>query len=673
MSEDIKRIELTVEEPAGVDRRAWPVTQGVPFADGDLERTAPVRLVTDRGEPLPLQTLCLTTWDKDLRFVKWLLVDFQIDLAAGETRHVFLECGPGVRATPPEQAMRVEHTSSRTRIDTGALQVELRHNDPDFFAACRVRTQEGWRDILRGRPGPYLYMRDQHGTWYDSFRAASPPSIRIEDSGPLRASVCVKGHHASADARRFCPYVLRIHLYAGKTEMRICHTFVFDQDPEQIELQGVGVRIPLDLGDGLRMALGGEGKAHWAGRFARAQLLQASDVEYHVRLDENPFAEGRKTQGWGSLNGKAGACVAALRDMWQEYPKGLLIDRDGIDLQIWPSECGETLKFSTPFKETAVPIGPRRGEEEVRRLFEEHPTAPLNLKGFQNTAEVTERRNAVRGCELGVLTREELLWVEEMVRKYGPERPASYSDTGTSNGFGAAKTTEFVLRLSAERIPDEEAEVFGTCVQEPVLAIADVKYACATQAMRMVAPSDQARFPEVEQGLDSLFERVVAEPRRVLRTFGLVDYGDLVCSHSEAPSAMWNHFKDDPDVVERLKYVARSYNNESNDQVYALWGNFIHAGKRKYFLAAEAYGEHMADVDIVHAMPDGSPGGLMHYHNCRHWTGGLCTSVRFHYSLGHATVRRDPRTSAANQHRRTFGGRAGICTNRNDGKIHSAV
>ncbi len=612
---ETNRVKLTVENVGGVERVAWPVTQGVPFAEGGLERGAPVRLVTPEGESLPAQATCLTTWREDLKHVKWLLVDFQIDLAPDQTREVFLEYGPGVTATVPDQTVKVERIESRTRIDTGAMQVEFRPRDPDFFAACRVKTPGGWRDLMSGRPGPFLYMVDHQGVPYDSFAAAPPPSITVEDAGPLRASVCARGYHASEDGRRFCPYVLRIHLFAGKADLRFHHTFIFDQDVDRIELSEVGVRFPLILGDGLRMAFGGDQRSHWAKRFTEGQFLQTSDIEYQVTRDGEAFGTGSKTRGWGGLSGREGAAIAVLKDLWQEYPKGIAVDQEGISVQIWPAACGETLKFSTPWKERAAYFSgyygdPKvsvaaRDEEGFKRILELNPTAPLNLKSLG-----------------GVTSREDLLWVEEMIARHGPGRTACYNDTGTEDGFGAAKTTEFWLRLSPEAIPDDAAESLGVCVQEPLIAVTDPAYACGTGAMRVVAPFDPKRFPEVEKGLDGLFERIVAGPRRVLRTYGMIDYGDLMCSHCASPVAMWGHFKDDPDVIEKMKHCARSYNNEANDQVYAVWGFFTHTGQRKYFLAADAYGRHMADVDIAHARPDGSKGGLMHYHNCHHWTGG---------------------------------------------------
>jgi hypothetical protein len=600
----VKRIRLSLAEPAGVDRQAWPVTQGIPFADGDLERGAPVRVVTDAGEPLPTQAVCLATWRADGRHVKWLLLDFQVDLPAGQTRDVWLEYGPEVTPVLPCQSVTVGKDAEHTRIDTGAVQVDLRHGDGDFLAAFRVRTSAGWRNLISRRPGPYLYMADQRGRSCTSLRAAPAPSITVEDLGPLRSSVCVKGYHASDDGRRFCPYVLRMHFYAGIPDVRLFHTFLFDQDPERIELSEVGFRLPLDLGHRLRMAFGGEDRSHWATRFARGHLLQASDLEYRVERDGDVHGSGGRTRGWGSLTGDEGSVEVVVSGIWQEYPKGISIDREGVAVDIWPSTCGELLRFSTPWKEGAVYFGGTRDEAEFKRLVEEKPTAPLNLKST----------NAA--------TRDELLWVEEMVAKYAPDRPASYNDTGANNGFGAAKTTEFLLRFSGQAIPDESAEILAICVQEPVIASPDVSYACATGAMRMVAPFDPKRFPQVEQDLDNLFERIVVKPRQVLRTYGMTDYGDLMCSHSASPAAMWLYFRDDPEVIDRMKHCARSYNNEANDQLYALWGNYLHTGTRKYFVAAAAYGSHMADVDIIHMAPDGSPGGLIHYHSCHHWTGG---------------------------------------------------
>jgi len=242
---------------------------------------------------------------------------------------------------------------------------------------------------------------------------------------------------------RFCPYILRIHLFAGTSDLRIDHTFIYDQDPYRVELAAIGVNFPLALGDGLRAAIGGDGGSHWATHWERMHLLQSDDMHYSVHLDDRDFGEGEKASGWASLNGHLGGAVAVLRNVWQEYPKGFTLTEEGIDVQVWPPSCGEPLAFSTPWNEVAVRFDGTRDEEEVKRRLAAEPTAPLNLKSF------------------GIQNEEDLVWVEEMVEKYASGRAVSYNDTGTGTGLGASKTTEIHIRLRASEIADEEAEAFA--------------------------------------------------------------------------------------------------------------------------------------------------------------------------------------------------------------------
>src|SRR5262249_56704162 len=156
--QQVKRVRLTIENPSKVPRKAWPVTQGVPFAGRELERGAPVRIVEADGRALPTQAVYLATWNPDLKYVKWLLVDFQCDLAPGEKRDLFLEYGPGVQSPAPVQPVKLTREQDSLLIDTGALRLTIRKGSADFLAACSVKSGDGWRDVFRGNPGPYLYL-----------------------------------------------------------------------------------------------------------------------------------------------------------------------------------------------------------------------------------------------------------------------------------------------------------------------------------------------------------------------------------------------------------------------------------------------------------------------------------------------------------------------------------
>ena len=645
MSKKTKRIKMTVENTGGVDRKAWPITQGVPFAEGDLERGDPVRIVDDSGKPLPTQSSCLATWAKDLKYVKWLLVDFQADLMADTTGHFYLEVGPDVEPTAPEQRVSIEREDGRMRVDTGTLRLDFRlptrQNQPpvtsfqqarDFLAACHLKKDDGWHDLFRGNPGPFLYLIDTEGEIYDSFAAGPTPRVTAEDEGPLRVCVCVKGVHASEGGVHLCPYTLRIHLYAGKSDLRMFHTFVFDQDPNQLRFSEVGMRFPLELGDGTRMGFGGQEKAHWASRWEEAAFLQGSDISYGVTRDHEPYGSGDKTRGWATLCGSDASAFVAVRDLWQQFPKGYRLTEDGLDIQFWPAEYAEPLSCDTPWKERpvyfngmfgdSVLTSESRDEARFKELVDKYPTAGLNLKSLTAT------------------TLDDARWIEEMIDKHAPDRPASTADTGTNDGTGAAKTHEFLIRFSPDPIEDDEAETLGICVQEPLIAPADPAYTCATRAARDLFGGPDPRFTDLDETMDGLLERHAFEPIYRSRLMGFWRFGNMPCSHGGGCARLTYelHYEEDP--VRSFRFCDASYNNEADDPCWGIWTQFLRTGNRRHFLLASGHSRAMGDVGICHAhttRPEAV--GLMHYHGSHWWVGShspshtLNTSLFLHYYL----------------------------------------
>jgi hypothetical protein len=126
--------------------------------------------------------------------------------------------------------------------------------------------------------------------------------VTVEDEGPLRVSVAIKGFHASPSGVGLCPYTVRIHAFAGRSEIRLFHTFVFDQNPDKLEFSEVGMNFPLDLGGAPRAAFGGQPKPHSADGWSHARILQSSDLSYEVDVDGKPLARGEKSAGWASLS-----------------------------------------------------------------------------------------------------------------------------------------------------------------------------------------------------------------------------------------------------------------------------------------------------------------------------------------------------------------------------------
>jgi hypothetical protein len=300
-------VKLTVDEPSGTARTAWPVTSGVPLAQGALPDAAHLTLLDNSRAAVPLQTDILARWPDGS--VRWLLVDFQTDLAAKQSRAFTLRHDPKI--TPAAVAAPVKIATARgvTAIETGPLRLELdaAHFDP-LGAVWLDRNRDGrFADDERlTRSAGGMFVRDANGQRFESARASA--EIVVEESGPLRACVRVTGRHGAADGTMF-GYVLRLHAFRGQPFVRCSYTFINDA-------QGAVMTSVKELGV--------------TARLATAAPIPASRV---FQLDENHYeldgrAAGTRAPGWTSVSGPGGGFAVGVREFWQQWPKSIET-RDG--------------------------------------------------------------------------------------------------------------------------------------------------------------------------------------------------------------------------------------------------------------------------------------------------------------------------------------------------------
>ena len=640
------RIPVRIAGEPGVDYSLEPLTFGVPFAEGAFTAGAALRCVTADGRELPLQTAAVTTWKPDLRDVKWLLADVQVDpVRDGET--VWLESA-GNRKDPSDPTDRITTTSANglLTIDTGALRLTLRTDFPRWvkrewdspFVGCAVRDAGGaWREALHG-PGILLYMKDQHGNLYTSLGAGLPPRVIVEEQGPLRVCVLITGYLMSEQGVRFCPYRLRLHLYAGKADLRIFHTFIFDQDPTRVELKGIGVKVFAKTGEEAMGAVGGSqalsralSATLSAPEFDKARdkeggslsLLQLDDRHYTATLNGAPCSSGAKAPGWAALSGANAGVIAAVRDFWQEYPKGFAVSTDALDVRIWPEDAPQPLRFVTPFDEPPVWFKEgTRDEEEIKRMLAERPTAPLALKSF------------------GVKDLADIAWIEEIVERLAPGRAKTYCDfMGLETGVGAAKTTEIVLRFAAGPVTAEAASAFVAAVQEPLVGIVDTGYIASTRALGHFLPAGHPIFEDIDRNLDDQFEKTLPEPTRLGRLYGMLEWGQLrnghtMCGGPPSGDLVYHYYKN-TEPEKALRYLG-PFNNESVDAALGPWGQFLRTGRRRDLRQALVTARAIADVSFIHACPEDSHKvGCMHYHGAHVWSAG---PSRSHSEVGFMTA-----------------------------------
>ena len=97
-------IQTQIREPAGIRRRHWPLTTGIPFARGTLRATDQLQVCAADGQPLPSSATVMATWPDGS--VKWALLDLQADIEPMARTQFNLHYGGAITHAPPSTPLQ---------------------------------------------------------------------------------------------------------------------------------------------------------------------------------------------------------------------------------------------------------------------------------------------------------------------------------------------------------------------------------------------------------------------------------------------------------------------------------------------------------------------------------------------------------------------------------------
>ena len=203
-----------------------PVTQGIPFPEGYIKSIDQLQLV-DGETLLPHQAEVLAQWPD--QSIKWLLLDYKVDCGAVEQKKIMLRIGENNSAVT-KGALIAKETEKELNVKNNLIDFSLsKHN---FHPIGRLVVLG--KEVVGEEEGKKsdLIAVDNLNKIY---RASLAPSVImcIEKNGPFHTVIKVTGKHTSQEGESFLDFLLRYHFYANSALIKIEHTFINAQEPEE--------------------------------------------------------------------------------------------------------------------------------------------------------------------------------------------------------------------------------------------------------------------------------------------------------------------------------------------------------------------------------------------------------------------------------------------------------
>ncbi len=348
---EVTRVPLQAEA-MDFDRAEWPVTQGLPFPPGVLADASTLRVLGPDGEEIPVQVRPTSFWQDDS--IRWALLDFCVDAAAGEEPQYTVEFGPGIDRAEVPGAIAVADYDEEIRVDAGRVQFTVSKTS---FSALENLVVDGRQPL----DGPVIAsVTEDTGTTFTSDRIA-PYAVTVEEDGPMRAVIAVRGWNANDEGERFLTYTTRIHAYRDQPFVRVFHTLTnrheeqvtgehphargWPDDPAEHSHRSIPQRNVADA----RLTLPVAGLSAWefdAGdRSIAGEVAQGAAVHrqtHHAEgLLQAPGVEEETAEvpGVVKVTGEQGAVTAAVWRYANLFPKETRVSADGLELGLIP--CSE--------------------------------------------------------------------------------------------------------------------------------------------------------------------------------------------------------------------------------------------------------------------------------------------------------------------------------------------
>jgi len=363
-------VTLLVQETGGRSRKNEPVSFGIPFPQGLIRDSSSLSLFNLAGRECPIQAQPLARWP-DGSF-KWVLLDFAATVNANTNASYQLRYSKASRSTVQERTLSVSETSEHLIIDTGAAV---------FFLNRRIckpfdRVVVNGKDLL-GQQGSSFWLTNDREQQYVPYIE----EINVKAAGALRATVRIRGELKGPSRCSMARFATRLHFYAGNKLIQASMTLhnaraarhrggLWDLgDVGSINFKDFSLHVPLreqtdtehlitwttqpfqqcgvHNGDSVEIYQDSSGGENWrsTNHVNRFGKVMHSFRGYRVKVGGRSVEQGLRALPVVSIKAKNGGIAGAIDKFWQNFPKGIEADKNGMTLRLFPRQYNDVFEL----------------------------------------------------------------------------------------------------------------------------------------------------------------------------------------------------------------------------------------------------------------------------------------------------------------------------------------
>ena len=378
-------IPLSLQEywgQGGLRREYWQqisgvrwVSGGVPLLPGQAQDPATLRVVAKDVDGtvtvLPAQFRVLARWWRADNSIRWVLVDFGIEVPVTETRQFFLTTGADAAPAPKQPAVATV-TDDAVTVTTGPARFVLSRKRFAFLDHAYIdESGDGQftpdEDFLATTADHGTVLEDTFGEKY--YASEGTKSVEVLEAGPVRVQVRARGMHRAREGKGYrhglYSYDYIVNFYAGSTDVFV-DVIIGNNPPKStgsptfedaslvMKLAGgaTGYRLygaaPLDgtleAGQSLCLYQDSNGAETWQRAMGHYGPKSVSFRGYRILKRtagaEEVLLQGDRARGLAHLFNDRGGIIVHTRDFWQQFPKAVEVSADGtVRVGLFPREC----------------------------------------------------------------------------------------------------------------------------------------------------------------------------------------------------------------------------------------------------------------------------------------------------------------------------------------------